>query len=173
MSLFKVLMLINITATMMNRCKEVIIDNRKLSRFPPLALWIQLRKCLSFWGRSRRGRFRTPAIAKGSFHSLKDCSGFISWQCLFLNIEATIIEFVRVLKLLQVCVWNIGRVLYKIGVYSLWRAMIFVLRNKKSNLLQLANGCLSFGKEQHPRYDFDPCRPHLLLSWARVIRIAT
>ncbi len=132
-----------------------------ITNFPPLAFWlliprieIQLPKCLSFRGRSWRGRFRAPAIAESSFHSLKDYSGFVGRQRLFLNVETSIIEFVRFLKLLQVCVWNVGRVLYKLRYYSLRRALIFwgfeacgarsrstgfhgwfVLGNKKSNLL--------------------------------------
>jgi hypothetical protein len=97
-----------------------------ITNFPPLAFWllipridIQLPKCLSFRGRSWRGGFRAPAIAESSFHSLKDYSGFVGRQRLFLNVESSIIEFVRVFKLLQVCVWNVGRVPYKVRVYSL------------------------------------------------------
>lgn len=103
------------------------------ANFPPLGfqllilrIEISLPKCLSFRDRSWRGRFRASAkIVESSFHSLQDYSGFVGRQRLFLNVEASIIEFVGFFKLLQVSVWNVGRILYKLRYYSLRRAPIF------------------------------------------------
>jgi hypothetical protein len=62
---------------------------------------------------------------ESSFQILEDYSGFVGRQRLFLNVKASIIEFVRFFKLLQVSVWNVGCVLYKLRYYSLRRALIY------------------------------------------------